>query len=129
MNIIAAKAQCFIEALAPEFSRYARQVKFNAQCMARKFKENNIDLQTSGTDSHLLLLNLSNTAWSGKALANTLEAQGITVNKNGVPNDHRSFTETSGIRIGTAAETTRGKDEVEFMEIAIRISDIINEGQ
>tara|TARA_B110000305_G_scaffold207727_1_gene239461 strand:- start:3069 stop:4217 length:1149 start_codon:yes stop_codon:yes gene_type:complete len=129
MNIIAAKAQCFIEALAPEFSRYARQVKFNAQCMARKFKENNIDLQTSGTDSHLLLLNLSNTAWSGKALANTLEAQGITVNKNGVPNDHRSFTETSGIRIGTAAETTRGKDEVEFMEIATRISDIINEGQ
>tara|TARA_R110000772_G_scaffold65611_3_gene146415 strand:- start:1083 stop:1376 length:294 start_codon:yes stop_codon:yes gene_type:complete len=97
--------------------------------MARKFKENNIDLQTSGTDSHLLLLNLSNTAWSGKALANTLEAQGITVNKNGVPNDHRSFTETSGIRIGTAAETTRGKDEVEFMEIATRISDIINEGQ
>jgi len=129
MNIIAAKAQCFIEALAPEFSRYARQVKFNAQCMARKFKENNIDLQTSGTDSHLLLLNLSNTAWSGKALANTLEAQGITVNKNGVPNDHRSFTETSGIRIGTAAETTRGKEYVEFMEIAIRISDIINEGQ
>jgi len=129
MNIIAAKAQCFIEALAPEFSTYARQVKFNAQCMARKFKENNIDLQTSGTDSHLLLLNLSNTAWSGKALANTLEAQGITVNKNGVPNDHRSFTETSGIRIGTAAETTRGKEYVEFMEIAIRISDIINEGQ
>ncbi len=128
MNIIAAKAQCFIEALAPEFSRYARQVKFNAQCMGRKFKENNIDLQTSGTDSHLLLLNLSNTAWSGKALANILETQGITVNKNGVPNDHRSFTETSGIRIGTAAETTRGKDEVEFMEIAIRISDIINEG-
>jgi glycine hydroxymethyltransferase len=129
MNIIAAKAQCFIEALSPEFSKYARQVKFNAQCMARKFTENNIELQTGGTDSHLLLLNLSNTAWSGKALANRLEAHGITVNKNGVPNDQRSFTETSGIRIGTAAETTRGKDEVDFMEIAINISDIINEGQ
>jgi glycine hydroxymethyltransferase len=129
MNIIAAKAQCFIEALSPEFSKYARQVKFNAQCMARKFTENNIELQTGGTDSHLLLLNLSNTAWSGKALADRLEAQGITVNKNGVPNDQRSFTETSGIRIGTAAETTRGKDEVDFMEIAINISDIINEGQ
>ena len=76
-----------------------------------------------------MLLNLSNTAWSGKALADRLEAQGITVNKNGVPNDQRSFTETSGIRIGTAAETTRGKDEVDFMEIAINISDIINEGQ
>jgi glycine hydroxymethyltransferase len=129
MNIIAAKAQCFIEALSPEFTKYARQVKFNAQCMARKFTENNIELQTAGTDSHLLLLNLSNTAWSGKALADRLEAQGITVNKNGVPNDQRSFTETSGIRIGTAAETTRGKDEVDFMEIAINISDIINEGQ
>jgi len=129
MNIIAAKAQCFIEALSPEFTKYARQVKFNAQCMARKFTENNIELQTGGTDSHLLLLNLSNTAWSGKALADRLEAQGITVNKNGVPNDQRSFTETSGIRIGTAAETTRGKDEVDFMEIAINISDIINEGQ
>jgi len=129
MNIIAAKAQCFIEALSPEFSKYARQVKFNAQCMARKFTENNIELQTGGTDSHLLLLNLSNTPWSGKALADRLEAQGITVNKNGVPNDQRSFTETSGIRIGTAAETTRGKDEVDFMEIAINISDIINEGQ
>jgi len=129
MNIIAAKAQCFIEALSPEFSKYARQVKFNAQCMARKFTENNIELQTGGTDSHLLLLNLSNTAWSGKALADRLEAEGITVNKNGVPNDQRSFTETSGIRIGTAAETTRGKDEVDFMEIAINISDIINEGQ
>jgi len=129
MNIIAAKAQCFIEALSPEFTKYARQVKFNAQCMAKKFTENNIELQTAGTDSHLLLLNLSNTAWSGKALADRLEAQGITVNKNGVPNDQRSFTETSGIRIGTAAETTRGKDEVDFMEIAINISDIINEGQ
>tara|TARA_R110001592_G_scaffold124765_1_gene333908 strand:- start:59 stop:1207 length:1149 start_codon:yes stop_codon:yes gene_type:complete len=129
MNIIAAKAQCFIEALSPEFSKYARQVKFSAQCMARKFTENNIELQTGGTDSHLLLLNLSNTPWSGKALADRLEAQGITVNKNGVPNDQRSFTETSGIRIGTAAETTRGKDEVDFMEIAINISDIINEGQ
>ena len=128
MNIIAAKAQCFIEALSPEFTKYARQVKFNAQCMARKFTENNIELQTGGTDSHLLLLNLSNTAWSGKALANRLEAHGITVNKNGVPNDQRSFTETSGIRIGTAAETTRGKDEVDFMEIAINISNIINEG-
>ena len=128
MNIIAAKAQCFIEALSPEFSKYARQVKFNAQCMARKFTENNIELQTGGTDSHLLLLNLSNTAWSGKALADRLEAHGITVNKNGVPNDQRSFTETSGIRIGTAAETTRGKDEVDFMEIAINISNIINEG-
>ena len=128
MNIIAAKAQCFIEALSPEFSKYARQVKFNAQCMARKFTENNIELQTGGTDSHLLLLNLSNTAWSGKALADRLEAHGITVNKNGVPNDQRSFTETSGIRIGTAAETTRGRDEVDFMEIAINISNIINEG-
>ena len=74
MNIIAAKAQCFIEALSPEFTKYARQVKFNAQCMARKFTENNIELQTAGTDSHLLLLNLSNTAWSGKALADRLEA-------------------------------------------------------
>ena len=129
MNIIAAKAQCFIEASAPEFAKYTRQVKFNAQCMARKFMERNISLQTSGTDCHLLLLNLSNTTWSGRSLADRLEvSENITVNKNGVPNDQRSFVDTSGIRIGTAAETTRGKSEVDFTEIACRISDIINKG-
>lgn len=129
MNIIAAKAQCFIEASAPEFKRYTRQVKFNAQCMARQFMERNVKLQTSGTDCHLLLLNLSNTTWSGRSLADRLEvSENITVNKNGVPNDPRSFVETSGIRIGTAAETTRGLREVDFTEIACRISDIINKG-
>ena len=85
------------------------------------FKESGFKLLTDGTDSHILLLDLSDTKWSGKDAANLLEENGITVNKNGVPNDPRSFVETSGIRIGTAAETTRGHDEEWFKGLAGKI--------
>ena len=89
--------------------------------MAKVFKDSGFKLLTDGTDSHILLLDLSDTKWSGKDAANLLEENGITVNKNGVPNDPRSFVETSGIRIGTAAETTRGHDEEWFKGLAGKI--------
>ena len=127
MHIIAAKAQCFIEANTNQFKKYCLQVIKNAKAMCDVFKENNISLQTDGTDSHLILINLSNKKYSGRVIADRLEENGITVNKNGIPNDPRSFVETSGIRIGTAAETTKGHKETWFKELAQRISVIINE--
>ena len=127
MNIIAAKAQAFAEANTPEFKIYARQVVENAQTMCKEFRNRNIDVQTGGTDSHIILINLSNAGISGKDAANALEEAGITVNKNGVPNDPRSFVETSGIRIGTAAETTRGRSEMWFKNLANKVADIIGD--
>ena len=126
MNIIAAKAQAFIEANTDEFKDYSAKVVANAQAMARVFKESGYKLLTDGTDSHILLLDLSDTKWSGKDAADLLEENGITVNKNGVPNDPRSFVETSGIRIGTAAETTRGHDEKWFEGLAGKIVTLLS---
>ena len=91
------------------------------------FKENDIPILTDGTDSHLILIDLSSKNHSGRVIADKLEEIGITVNKNGIPNDPRSFVETSGIRIGTAAETTRGHRRNWFRELAKQISKIINE--
>ena len=91
------------------------------------FKENDIPILTDGTDSHLILIDLSDKKHSGRVIADKLEENGITVNKNGIPNDPRSFVETSGIRIGTAAETTRGHKKFWFRELALQISKIINE--
>jgi len=126
MHIIAAKAQCFIEANTPEFKEYCVKVKENANHMVDVFRENDIPILTEGTDSHLILIDLSNKNHSGRVIADKLEKNGITVNKNGIPKDPRSFVETSGIRIGTAAETTKGHDKEWFRELAKQISDIIN---
>ena len=126
MHIIAAKAQCFAEASLPEFQTYAKNVISNAKVMGRIFRKRGINIQTNGTDSHILLLNLTNSKYSGREAADILEENGITVNKNGIPNDPRPFTETSGIRIGTAAETTRhGGDTKWFENLANKISDIL----
>ena len=127
MHIIAAKAQCFIEANTDEFKEYCVKVKENANHMCDIFRDNNIPILTGGTDSHLVLIDLSDKNHSGRVIADKLEENGITVNKNGIPNDPRSFVETSGIRIGTAAETTKGHDKNWFRELARKISDIINE--
>ena len=127
MHIIAAKAQCFIEANTPEFKEYCIKVKENANHMCDIFRDNNIPILTGGTDSHLILIDLSGKKHSGRIIADKLEEKGITVNKNGIPNDPRSFIETSGIRIGTAAETTRGHRRNWFRELAKQISKIINE--
>lgn len=125
MNQIAAKAQSFCEASEPEFKAYAKDVVKHAQAMCGVFMNRGIPLQTGGTDSHIILINLSTLSVSGREAADLLEENGITVNKNGVPNDPRSFVETSGIRIGTAAETTRGHNEYWFQNLAHKISDIL----
>ena len=125
MNMIAAKAQAFIEANTPEFKKYAHNVVDNAKAMAKVFDERGMKMLTGGTDSHIILLDLRDGKYSGRQAADLLEENGITVNKNGVPNDQRSFVETSGIRIGTAAETTRGHDEQWFTELANRMCDIL----
>lgn len=127
MNIVAAKAQAFIEANHPQFKEYARRVVENAKAMCDVLRQRNIMVQTGGTDSHIILIDLKGSMWSGREAADLLEAHGITVNKNGVPNDPRSFVETSGIRIGTAAETTRGHDETWFRKLAHRIADLLEE--
>ena len=122
MNIIAAKAQCYSEALDLQFKTYAKRVVENAQAMAKVFQEQGVKMVTGGTDSHIILIDLSDSAMSGQEAADKLEAEGITVNKNGIPNDPRNFIETSGIRIGTAAETTRGKNTAWFRQLAERIA-------
>ena len=88
-------------------------------------KKEDLPVQTGGTDSHIILMDLSESKYSGRVAADLLEENDITVNKNGVPNDPRSFVETSGIRIGTAAETTRGHDKEWFIQLANRIADIL----
>ena len=125
MNQIAAKAQCFIEANTTEFENYASNVLSNAQAFAEQLTANGFDCLTGGTDSHIILLDLTNRGISGKDAADHLEELGITVNKNGIPNDPRSFIETSGIRVGTAAETTKGHDANWFRNLADKIAEII----
>ena len=125
MHIIAAKAQCFIEAGTWEFKDYTEAVVRNAKAMCDVLRQRELTVQTGGTDSHIILMDLSSSKYSGREAADLLEANGITVNKNGVPNDPRSFVETSGIRIGTAAETTRGHDEMWFRQLAHKIADIL----
>ena len=127
MHIIAAKAQCFIEADTPEFKQYSKDVVRNAKAMCDVFRQRDMPVQTDGTDSHIILMDLSDSKYSGRDAADLLEENGITVNKNGVPNDPRSFVETSGIRLGTAAETTRGHDDMWFRKLAHKIADILKD--
>jgi glycine hydroxymethyltransferase len=126
MHIVAAKAQCFIEAKTPKFKKYTKQVISNAKAMCEVFKKNGLNIVSDGTDSHMILLDISNTKYNGKQAANLLEKNGITVNKNSIPNDPLPFTQTSGIRIGTAAETTRGLTEKDFNKIANKIVKILH---
>ena len=125
MNIVAAKAQAFVEANTDDFRDYARRVVENAQAMCEVFNERGLKVLTGGTDSHIILIDLCESRYSGREAADLLEEHGITVNKNGVPNDPRSFVETSGIRIGTAAETTRGHDHEWFRDLADRIANVL----
>ena len=125
MHIIAAKAQCFHEALQPEFKLYAKRIRINAHAMAQTFLDAGVDIVSSGTQSHMFTVDLRKEKLSGRQYADLLEQHGITVNKNGVPGETRSFVETSGVRIGVAAETTRGHDEAWFKELATKMIDIL----
>jgi glycine hydroxymethyltransferase len=129
MHIIAAKAQCFYEALQPEFKLYAKRIRINAHAMAQAFLDAGIDIVSSGTQCHMFTVDLRKEQLSGREYADLLETHGITVNKNGVPGETRSFVETSGVRIGVAAETTRGHDEAWFKALAERMIDILRNGK
>ena len=123
MHIIAAKAVCFKEALDSSFKTYIDNVVLNCNVLGEELVKYGFKLVSNGTDNHLILVNLSNKNITGKEAENLLDSIGITVNKNTVPNENRSPFVTSGIRIGTAAVTTRGFDVEAMKEIA----NIINE--
>jgi glycine hydroxymethyltransferase len=121
MHAIAGKAVAFGEALQPEFADYARRIVENCRALAEGLLEGGLDLVSGGTDNHLILVDLIDADVTGKELEDSLEAVGVTCNKNMVPNDPEPPTVTSGVRLGTAAMTTRGMGEDEMREI----SDII----
>lgn len=118
MHIIAAKAVSFKEALSPEFKEYGKQIVKNAKALAKHLSEEGFRLVSGGTDNHLLLLDVSELGLTGKVAEEALDAVQITTNKNTIPYDKESPFITSGIRVGTAAVTTRGFKEEEMKEIA-----------
>jgi glycine hydroxymethyltransferase len=117
-HVIAAKAVCFKEALQPEFKTYAANVVKNAKALAQGLLDEGFDLITGGTDNHLMLADLRPMHITGKELQTRCDANHITLNKNSIPGDPEKFTVTSGVRIGTAAVTTRGLGETEMKQIA-----------
>ena len=123
MHVIAAKAICFLEAMQPEFAAYARQIVKNSQALAAALLEKGFDLVSGGTDNHLMLADLRPLHITGKELQLRLGENGITVNKNAIPNDPEKPFVTSGVRIGTAAATTRGMKEDDMRVIAECIYD------
>jgi glycine hydroxymethyltransferase len=125
MHIIAAKAVAFGEALQPDFTVYTQQVVDNAKAMANEFLSRDYELVSGGTDTHVILIDLSNKAITGKVAENALEKAGITVNKNMVPFDERSPFITSGIRIGTPAITTRCMTQDDMVKIVALIDSVI----
>ena len=125
MHVIAAKAICFKEALEPEFKDYIAQVKINAKVMASTLMDRGIDVVMRGTENHIVLVDLQSHKITGKDAEKVLGEANITVNKNTVPNDPESPFVTSGIRLGTAAVTTRGFKENEIMTLTNWMSDII----
>jgi glycine hydroxymethyltransferase len=124
-HIIAAKAVAFGEALSESYMKYIVQVKKNAQAMAKAFVDRGYQIISGGTDNHLMLIDLRNKNITGKAAENALVTADITVNKNMVPFDDKSPFVTSGIRVGTAAITTRGLKEKQMEEIVELIDAVI----
>lgn len=118
MHTIAAKAVCFKEAMSDDFKEYIKNVVNNCKSLALELSKMGINLVSGGTDNHLLLINLTKNGITGKELEDRLSEVNITVNKNTVPNETRSPILTSGVRIGTAAVTSRGMNENEMKEIA-----------
>jgi glycine hydroxymethyltransferase len=125
MHVIAAKAVAFGEALEPGFKTYAKAVIKNAQTLANRLKERGADLVAGGTDTHLALVDLRPLGITGKDADEALERAGITCNKNGIPFDPLPPVQTSGIRVGSPAGTTRGFGEAEFAEIGDMVADVL----
>jgi glycine hydroxymethyltransferase len=126
MHVIAAKAVAFLEALAPEFKDYQRQVVENARAMAKSLQERGYRIVSGGTDNHLFLLDLIGRDYTGKDADAALGQAHITVNKNAVPNDPRPPFVTSGLRIGTPAITTRGFGLDEARAVGGLIADVLD---
>lgn len=127
-HVIAAKAVAFFEALQPEFKEYQTQVQKNAQAMAEAFIKRGYKLISGGTDNHLMLIDLRTKfpELTGKVAEKSLVTADITINKNMVPFDSRSPFQTSGIRVGTAAITTRGLKEMEMDAVVSLIDEVLS---
>jgi glycine hydroxymethyltransferase len=123
-HVIAAKAVCFKEALSPEFKKYSAKVLENAQALGQTLVKRGFKLVTGGTDTHLLLVDLTPKGINGKELTDALDSVHITANKNAIPFDPLPPTITSGIRLGTPAGTTRGFGTKEFELIGNAIADV-----
>lgn len=125
MHVIAAKAVAFQEALSPSFKVYQKQILANAKALAKGFSNRKYHVVSGGTDTHLFLMNLTSKGVTGKEAEMALDAAGIIVNKNTVPNDERSPAITSGVRVGTPIVTTRGMGTKEMSQIVAWIDEVL----
>lgn len=126
MHVIAAKAECFYEALQPEFKTYQEQVLKNIKALAKILSDNGLRIISGGTDNHLILVDVTSLGINGKEAEKLLDEVNITVNKNTIPFDKESPFKTSGIRLGSPAMTTRGLKEEDFEEIGRIIIDTLH---
>ena len=129
MHVIAAKAVAFGETLKPSFKTYAANVVKNAQVLSDTLIERGLNISTHGTDCHLLLVDLRPFNVTGADAETALERAGLTCNKNAIPFDPLPPSQTSGIRLGTPAGTTRGFGEKEFVQIGHWIADVLQNGE
>jgi glycine hydroxymethyltransferase len=129
MHVIAAKAVALNEALSPAFKQYQRQVLANARALATGLAERGYRVVSGGTDTHLMLVNLTSKGITGKDAETALDAAGITVNKNAVPYDEKPPAIASGIRLGTPLVSTRGMREQEMAEIVSLIDQVLQKPQ
>ena len=127
MHVIAAKAVCFKEALDPSFKEYGKNIIDNAQALCKGLMERGIKIVSGGTDNHLMLVDLADKGLTGKEVEKWLDEAHITCNKNTIPNDPQSPFVTSGIRLGTAAITTRGFKTDDTDKVAEAIAMVIND--
>lgn len=129
MHVIAAKAVCFKEALSPEFKEYGKNIVENCQALAKGLMDRGVSLVSGGTDNHLMLVDLRPQDLTGKAIEKLLDQANITANKNTVPNEPKSPFVTSGVRLGTAAVTSRGMNTADCDRIAEAVSTVILKGE
>ena len=122
MHVIAAKAVCFQEVLQPEYKEYAQRIIDNAQALCKGLLSRGVNIVSGGTDNHLMLVDLRGTGITGKQLEQLLDDAHITCNKNAIPNDPESAFVTSGVRLGTAAVTSRGMQPEDMDKIAEAIA-------